>query len=76
MLTNYNAVHNDSDPSVGETVYVGLYYGSDEDEDPLPHFGNRACALAFSRIRVPVAPRVLHFSAFSLGRAYPQCLRT
>ena len=24
-----NAVHNDSDPSVGETVYVGLYYGSD-----------------------------------------------
>ena len=23
-----NAVHNDSDPSVGETVYVGLYYGS------------------------------------------------
>ena len=24
-----NAVHNDSDQSVGETVYVGLYYGSD-----------------------------------------------
>ena len=24
-----NAVHNDSDPSVGETVYVGLYYGSE-----------------------------------------------
>ena len=23
-----NAVHNDSDQSVGETVYVGLYYGS------------------------------------------------
>ena len=23
-----NAVQNDSDPSVGETVYVGLYYGS------------------------------------------------
>ena len=23
-----NAVHDDSDPSVGETVYVGLYYGS------------------------------------------------
>ena len=23
-----NAVHNDSDPSVGETLYVGLYYGS------------------------------------------------
>ena len=23
-----NAVHNDSDPSVGETIYVGLYYGS------------------------------------------------
>ena len=24
-----NAVHNDSDQSVGETVYVGLYYGSE-----------------------------------------------
>ena len=24
-----NAVHNDSDGSVGETVYVGLYYGSE-----------------------------------------------
>ena len=24
-----NAVHNDSDRSVGETVYVGLYYGSE-----------------------------------------------
>ena len=23
-----NAVHSNSDPSVGETVYVGLYYGS------------------------------------------------
>ena len=23
-----NAVHNDGDPSVGETVYVGLYYGN------------------------------------------------
>ena len=23
-----NAVHNDNDQSVGETVYVGLYYGS------------------------------------------------
>ena len=24
-----NAVHNDSNPSVGEAVYVGLYYGSE-----------------------------------------------
>ena len=24
-----NAVHNDSDQSVGETVYVGLYYGNE-----------------------------------------------